>query len=111
VLSPTGWWLVAQPADLRAGAERLFALVQAHAADALAGAAYVFRNRAGTRVKVVCADGNGVWLCVRRLHRGRFVWSSADDATWSLTAQEMQWLAMGADWQRLRAKPLTDAQW
>lgn len=74
MLNPTAWWVVVAPTDLRSGAERLFALVHAHAQDALAGAAYIFRNRAGTRLKVVCADGNGVWLCVRRLHRGRFVW-------------------------------------
>lgn len=108
MLSPTAWWAVIAPADLRAGAERLLRLVPS--GDAFAGAAWVFRNRAGTRLKVVCADGNGVWLCVRRLHRGHFVWPRTGE-TLTLTAQEMQWLAMGADWQRLRAKPLEHAQW
>ncbi len=108
MLSPTAWWAVIAPADLRAGAERLLALVPG--GDAFAGAAYVFRNRAGTRLKVVCTDGNGVWLCVRRLHRGHFAWPRDGEAL-TLTAQEMQWLAMGADWQRLRARPLAGAQW
>jgi len=109
VLSPTGWWLVLAPVDLRAGAERL--LMQVAAAEATSGVAWVFRNRAGTRLKVVCVDGNGVWLCVRRLHCGRFAWPRAGEAHWSLTAQQMQWLATGADWQRLSAKPLLNAQW
>lgn len=109
MLNPRGWWLVVAPADLRAGAERL--LSQVPAEDATAGAAWVFRNRAGTRLKVVCVDGNGVWLCVRRLHRGKFVWPSGGESHWSLTADEMQWLTMGADWQRLSAKPLSGAQW
>lgn len=103
MLKPTGWCLVLAPVDLRSGAERLLALIRTQ--DAMAGAAYVFRNRSGTRVKVVCVDGNGVWLCVRRLHRGRFAWPGAGDALWSLTATQMQWLSMGADWQRLEAKP------
>jgi transposase len=111
MLSPTGWWIVLAPTDLRAGAERLLAQVREQSIDALAGGAYVFRNRAGTRLKVVCADGNGVWMCVRRLHQGRFVWPRAGDALCTLSAQEMQWMAMGADWQRLRAKPLANAQW
>jgi transposase len=109
VLNPTAWWLVVEPADLRAGAERLLSKVPTDAATS--GAAWVFRNRAGTRVKVVCVDGNGVWLCVRRLHRGRFAWPGAGAALWSLTAEQMQWLVMGADWQRLSAKPLSGAQW
>jgi transposase len=109
VLSPAVWWLVLTPADLRAGAERLLTLIQNE--DATAGAAYVFRNRAGTRMKVVCVDGNGVWLCVRRLHRGRFVWPRVGDTLWSLTLEQMRWLALGADWQRLSAQPLAGAQW
>lgn len=85
--------------------------MQVPAETATSGAAWVFRNRAGTRLKVVCVDGNGVWLCVRRLHRGRFAWPRDGEAQWSLTTQQMQWLAMGADWQRLDAKPLSGMQW
>lgn len=42
MLSPTAWWLVLEPVDLRAGAERLLTLIQSQ--DAMAGAAYVFRT-------------------------------------------------------------------
>ncbi|MCK9539911.1 MAG: transposase [Dokdonella sp.] len=38
--------------------------------DARDGGAYVFRNRTDKRIKVLCMDGQGVWLCVRRLHEG-----------------------------------------
>lgn len=107
MLSPVGWWLVREPVDLRAGAERLLTQVPVEAATS--GVAWVFRNRAGTRLKVVCVDGNGVWLCVRRLHRGKFAWPREGEARWSLTALQMQWLAMGADWQRLSATVPTGA--
>jgi len=40
------------------------------------GAAYVFRNRAATRIKVLCSDARGTWLAVGRLQEGRFVWPS-----------------------------------
>jgi transposase len=107
MLKPSGWWLMREPADLRAGAERL--LSQVPAGEAMSGVAWVFRNRAGTRLKVVWVDGNGVWLCVRRLHHGKFTWPRAGEVQWSLTVEQMHWLAMGADWQRLSAKVPTGA--
>lgn len=110
MLTPTAWWVVVAPVDLRAGMDRLLAQVQTLAHDPLAGAAYVFRNRAGTRIKLVCADGNGVWLCLRRLHRGSFVWPRESDAVCTLSAAQMAWLCMGVDWQRMSAKTLDCAQ-
>lgn len=63
------------PVDMRLGADGLSLLVQ----QALGGApcdgtAYVFGNRRRNRLKLVCWDGNGLWLCQRRLHCGHFVW-------------------------------------
>ena len=45
--------------------------------------AYVFTNRRANRLKVLVHDGFGLWLCARRLYRGRFVWAdeAASDAS------------------------------
>lgn len=110
MLTPTAWWVVVAPMDLRCGVDKLLAHVQSLSLDALSGAAYVFRNRAGTRLKVACADANGVWLCVRRLHRGSFVWPRAGDAACTLSVEQFAWLCAGVDWQRLSAKGLANAQ-
>jgi transposase len=102
MLKPTGWWLVAAPVDLRCGIDRLLLQVAALAGrEACDGGAYVFRNRSGTRIKVLCVDAHGVWLAVRRLHDGRFLWPVAGDAAWSLTAVQFDWLVRGIDWQRM----------
>lgn len=102
MLNPTGWWLAVSPIDLRAGIDRLLGLIgQEFGRDLRDGAAYVFRNRAGTRIKLLCVDAQGVWLCVRRLHEGAFHWPHADEAMWSLTPEQFSWLAAGVDWQRL----------
>lgn len=102
MLSPTGWWLAVAPVDLRCGIDRLLVLVQSVLGrDGFDGGAYVFRNRSGTRIKVVCCDGQGVWLCVRRLHRGRFVWPRANEASCTLSVEQFGWLVAGVDWQRL----------
>lgn len=105
MLAATGWWLAVAPVDLRCGMDRLLVRVQtAFARDGFDGGAYVFRNKSGNRMKVVCVDAQGVWLCTRRLHRGRFVWPHADAALCTLDRAQFEWLVAGVDWQRLSAR-------
>lgn len=102
---PTGWWLTVAAMDLRCGMDRLLVAVQtALGRDAFEGGAFVFRNRAGTRIKVLMVDATGVWLCVRRLHEGRFVWPRSGATLCELNAEQFAWLCAGVDWQRLSAK-------
>jgi transposase len=111
MLMPTGWYVATAPVDLRCGADRLLVIVQSlFGHDALAGAAYVFRNRSATRIKVLLADATGVWLCTRRLQSGRFVWPRAGEALCSLSAAQFSWLCAGVDWQRLSASN-SPAKW
>lgn len=60
-----------------------------------AGSAFVFCNRAGSRIKVLLWDGTGVWLCQRRLHQGRFVWGRSDTGGMVLTSSQWEWLIAG----------------
>jgi transposase len=100
---PSRWHIAVAPVDLRSGMDRLLVQVQtAFGHDAFAGGAYVFRNKAGTRIKVLLADATGVWLCVRRLQSGRFIWPRSRDALMELDAEQFEWLCAGVDWQRLR---------
>ena len=102
MLSPTGWYLAVAPVDLRCGIDRLLVQVQAVLGrDPRDGGAYVFRNRAATRIKVLCVDAQGVWLSVRRLHEGRFLWPRVGDALCALSPAQFAWLSAGVDWQRL----------
>jgi transposase len=96
------WWLVSTPMDFRCGIDRL--LVRVHEVlgrDPLDGSAYVFRNRKASRIKVLVVDAQGVWLSVRRLHQGRFIWPSSGQMLWSLSRAQVSWLYAGVDWQRL----------
>ncbi len=102
MLSPTGWWLVTAPIDLRCGMDRLLVHVREILdRNPFDGAAYVFRNRAATRIKVLCCDAQGTWLAVRRLQDGRFIWPASGATTWSLDPEQFGWLCAGVDWQRL----------
>lgn len=105
MLNPTGWWLAQTPVDLRCGMDRLLVLVHTLLGhEPSDGGAFVFRNRAGTRIKVLCVDAHGVWLAVRRLHQGRFIWPRAGAAVCALTHEQFAWLSAGVDWQRLSTK-------
>lgn len=71
------------PADFRRGIDGLARLCQqALQEDPFAGTVFVFRNRRGTALKVLMYDGQGFWLCHKRLSQGRFPWwpSAATDA-------------------------------
>ena len=98
------WWLVSTPVDFRCGADRLLVQVrEVLGREPLDGSAYVFRNRRATRLKVLVVDAQGLWLSVRRLHQGRFVWPSAGETLWSVGRAQFAWLCAGVDWQRLSA--------
>ena len=64
-----------EPADFRQGIDGLARLCQeALGQDPFAGAVFVFRNRKGTALKTLTYDGQGFWLCHKRLSQGRFPW-------------------------------------
>ena len=64
-----------EPADFRRGIDGLARLckdVLRH--DPFRGWVFVFRNRSATALKVLVYDGQGFWLCHKRLSSGRFRW-------------------------------------
>jgi transposase len=62
-----------EPVDFRRGIDGMARLCrEALASDPFSGTVYVFRNRRGTAVKLLVYDGQGFWLCHKRLSTGRF---------------------------------------
>lgn len=106
---PAQIWLAVAPVDMRRGLDGLSAIVQQSLDHApCAGSAFIFRNRAGNRLRLLLWDGNGVWLCQRRLHQGGFVWPKVNDAVFAINQSQWQWLIAGVDWQRLSASVRPD---
>jgi transposase len=77
----------------------------------LGGAVYVFRNRSGTAIKILCYDGQGFWLCMKRFSQGCLSWWPKTGVTRvSLSARELMivlWngnpeqAQMAQDWRRV----------
>ena len=90
------------------GIDRLCRVCRAElVADPFSGAVFVFRNRSGTALKLLCYDGQGFWLCHKRLSRGCFrYWPQrVDGAVEKLLAHELQVLLMDGDPKATRAAP------
>lgn len=98
-----------EPADFRRGIDGLARVCrEALRADPFSGAAFVFRNRRKTAVKVLVYDGQGFWLCHKRLSSGRFRWwpSHAHEPVSSLRAHELHVLLCCGDPDATCAAPL-----
>jgi transposase len=97
-----------EPADFRRGIDGLARLckeVLQH--DPFGGCVFVFRNRRATAVKVLVYDGQGFWLCHKRLSSGRFQWWPRHDreASQTLAAHQLQVLLSAGDPSRTQAPP------
>lgn len=67
--------LATEPVDFRRGIDGLAAVCRAAlGTDPLSGTLVVFRNRSRRALKLLVYDGQGHWLCQKRLSRGKFAW-------------------------------------
>jgi transposase len=99
-LAPQMRILVAvESADFRKGIDGLCRICrQALGSDPFSGVVFVFRNRLGTAVKLLAYDGQGFWLCQKRLSRGHFRhWPTGEGSRRELFAHELQILLAGGD--------------
>ena len=98
-----------EPADFRRGIDGLARQCrEVLEADPFSGAAFVFSNRRRTAVKILFYDGQGFWLCHKRLSRGKYkFWPCrADRAVTPLQAHELAVLLQGGDPGGTRAMPV-----
>jgi transposase len=97
-----------EPADFRKGIDGLAAVCRYHLQqDPFLGTVFVFRNRRATAVKIIAYDGQGFWLCQKRLSKGRFTsWpTSVTERISSLEAHQLAVLLSGGDPERAQGAP------
>jgi transposase len=92
------------PVDFRKGIDGLAGICRGLMVDPMSGYLFVFRNRGGTSLKLLCYDGQGFWLCQKRLSKGRFRWWPKEkEFLHCLAAHELQALLWNNDPSRMDA--------
>jgi transposase len=93
-----------EPVDFRKGIDGLVRISrEIFEEDPFCGALFVFCNRQRTALRVLVYDGQGFWLCHKRLSEGRFRWIGKGGGTRvaSLAAVELQILLWNGDLDQL----------
>ena len=101
--------LAVEPVDFRKGIDGLVAVCrQKLATDPIQGALFVFSNRCRRALKILVYDGQGFWLCQKRLSSGRFGWwpGGQEQPTLTLDVHQLQLLLWNGNPQSAQTAPL-----
>ncbi len=61
--------------DFRKGIDGLAAVCRVRLTqDPMSGALFLFRNKTKTTIRILSYDGQGFWLCTKRLSKGKYTW-------------------------------------
>lgn len=85
---------------MRKGFEGLFGLARDRlSCEPLSGHVFLFANAKRNRLKMLFWDGSGLWVCSKRLEKGRFRWPEAvrGENRVTLSHEELALLVGGID--------------
>ncbi len=85
--------------DFRKGIDGLAGVCRHQLAqNPFSGALFLFRNHQRSAVKILVYDGQGFWLCTKRLSKGVFPWwPKGNTASVTVEAHELQTLLWGGN--------------
>ena len=101
--------LAVEPVDFRKGIDGLVAVCrQGLNTDPIGGTVFIFSNRRRRALKILMYDGQGFWLCQKRLSQGRFHgWPSLGrQPTLRLDVHQLQMLLWNGDPSQAQAAPM-----
>jgi transposase len=92
---------------MRKGFEGLYGLVRDRLlCEPLSGHLFLFCNAQRNRLKILVWDGSGLWVCSKKLLKGRFSWIESGDAQGKvvLSHEELSLLLGGIDLRQAKRK-------
>ena len=102
-------FLAVAPVDFRKGCDGLARVCrETMRGDPHGGAMFCFRNRKGTTVRLLCYDGQGLWLAQKRLSTGKFEWWPKDgqEGVARLNVHELQLLLWNGNPAQAKVAPM-----
>jgi len=114
-------YLAAGATDMRKGFEGLYGMARDRLlCDPLSGHVFLFANAQRNRLKLLFWDGSGLWVCAKRLEKGRFRWpeTCGEETKVVLSHEELALLLGGIDladtqrrqWYRRDMTPVINTQ-
>ena len=99
-------YLATGSTDMRKGFEGLYGLVRDRlSCDPLSGHVFLFSNAPRNRLKLLFWDGSGLWVCAKRLEKGRFRWPEAEGRhSVTMRPEELAMLVSGLDVKQTRQR-------
>ena len=99
-------YVAVEAVDMRKGFDGLYGLVRDQLGqDPLSGCLFLFSNRTRTRLKALVWDGSGLWVCAKRLEKGRFRWPEAKGGhSVTMRSEELAMLVNGLDLKQTRQR-------
>ena len=92
---------------MRKGFDGLYGIVRDRLGlEVRSGHLFLFANARRNRLKILYWDGSGLWVCAKRLERGRFSWPQQGDQSdrVTLSHEELSLLLGGTDLTQTRQK-------
>ena len=94
-------WLFQKPVDFRRGKTSLITLILNEQKNPTEGL-YLFTNKRGDKLKVLCWHKNGFLLLWKELEQGRFSLSSKKEKSKILLDEAaFKWLVAGLPWEKM----------
>jgi len=100
-------YLASGATDMRKSFEGLYGWVRDRwLCDPRSGHVFVFCNGQRNRLKILFFDGSGLWVCAKRLEKGRFAWPESGDAQGRvvMSHEELSLLLGGIDLEQTRRR-------
>lgn len=100
-------YVAAGATDMRKSFNGLYGLVRDRlGSDPASGHVFLFTNARRNRLKLLVYDGSGLWVCAKKLDKGRFYWPAADStsARIVLSHEELALLLGGIDLAQTRRR-------
>jgi transposase len=94
--------------DFRKGIDGLAAICRSKLnQDPYQGALFLFRNRSQNAIRILMYDGQGFWLCTKRLSKGKFQWWADTEKVDARQLQTLLWngnpdqASFSHDWRKV----------